>query len=379
MKKQIYISQILVYYDFPEVFLAKDTIGTNYLCLLVGDDNKELTYVSTAISQKRLASFINGNTDLREIYENPELPEWYIFNEISEIIVANRLDFDVLPEDYLPEAGFVYQKQLKGEELILNEVIEKNNAIVHLAVSDSHDNNSIDADSLGDIVKLYQIIIENSFKKTLIQRKVKDKKSVFVPQNYKLRAFASSYSSFNLHFYSNSQIDLFGNAIIEFALSKFDEITRDVSNEDEFITTLRTVKGHTIRCLKKLVKKLIDNDIKIKHKWSSPNQDIVHLSIIDKQKAEKIYEILNLSDELAEEIKTFIGFFVQVDVEKGTWRIFNLEDKKEYSGQAKGNVLQGVTVKTVTYKIVCQEIIEEFTISEKERANYILQTIELYE
>lgn len=101
------------------------------------------------------------------------------------------------------------------------------------------------------------------------------------------------------------------------------------------------------------------NNIKIKHKWFAPNQDKVHFTFIDKPKAEKIYEILNLSEELAEETKIFTGFFVQVDVEKGTWRIFNLEDEKEYSGEATRQILQGVTVETVTYKLTCQEIMEE--------------------
>lgn len=376
MAKILNISQILVYYDFPEIFLAKDNVGTNFLCLLVDANEDTTLYISTAISQSRLGAFINGQVDLRDIYLNPEINEWLIFHQVDDVIKAETWKEEFLPEEYLPEPGFVFQKQLQGDELILNETIEKNNAIVHLAVSDSNDNYSIDADNLGDIVKLYQVILENSFKKALMQHNYKDKKSVFIPPNYKLRAFASSYSSFNLHFYSTAQIDLFGNSIIEFGLSKFDEITGDFANEEDFINSLRTVKGHTISSLKKLVKKLIDNEIKIKHKWFAPNQEKVHLTIIDKAKAQKIYDILNLAEELAEETKTFIGYFVQVDVEKGTWRIYNIEDEKEYSGEANGDVLQGVTVKTRNYKIVCQEIIEELKVTEKERANYILQTIE---
>jgi hypothetical protein len=376
MTKILNISQILVYYDFPEIFIAKDNVGTNFLCLLVDANEESTSYISTAISQSRLGAFINGQVDLRDIYLSPEINEWLVFHQVDEAIIAETWKEEFLPEEYLPEPGFVFQKQLQGDELILSETIEKNNAIVHLAVSDSNDNYSIDADNLGDIVKLYQVILENSFKKALIQHNYKDKKAVFIPPNYKLRAFASSYSSFNLHLYSTAQIDLFGNSIIEYGLAKFDEITGDFASDEEFINSLRTVKGHTISSLKKLVKKLIDNEIKIKHKWFSPNQEKVHLTIIDKVKAQKIFDILNLAEELAEETKSFVGYFVQVDVEKGTWRIYNIEDEKEYSGEAVGDVLQGVTVKTINYKIVCQEIIEELKVTEKERVNYILQTIE---
>lgn len=376
MTKRLNILQILVYYDFPEIFIAIDEVGTNYLCLLVNTDQGNITYIATAISSKRLSGFINGNIDLRDIYELPEIKEWYYFNQVDGSINAELWQDGNIQESFLPEKGFFYHKPLHGEELILNEVIEKKNAVIHLAISDEEDTYSIEADDLGDIIKLYQAIIENSYKKAISTGNIKEKKSLYMPQNYKLRAFASSHSSFNIHLYSMSYIDLFGKAFIEIGLEKFDEITKDFDNEAELINSLRSVKGHTIRSLKKLVKKIIDNNIKIKHKWFAPNQDKVHFTFIDKPKAEKIYEILNLSEELAEETKIFIGFFVQVDVEKGTWRIFNVEDEKEYSGEVIGQILQGVTVETVTYKLTCQEIIEELKVEEKEKTKYILQTLE---
>jgi hypothetical protein len=376
MIKQLHILQILVYYDVPEIFIATDEVGTKFICLLVDLDHKSISYISTAISANRLSEFINGNEDLREIFIKPETNQIYSFNNISENIEAVLLENAVLPEEFLPESGFKYKKPLDDNRLILNEALEKRNAIVHLAVSDSNDNYSIDADDFGDIVKLYQVIIENSYKKEIARRNIKNKKNYYIPQNYKLRAFASSYSSFNLHLYSTSEVDLFGNSIIELALLKFEEIIRDFDNSDEYIESLRTVKGHTISSLKKLIKKLIDCDIKIKHKWYSLGQADVHFSVLDRFKAEKIYDILNLTEELAEERKEFEGYFVQVDVEKGTWRIYNIEDEKEYSGEVLGDLLQGVTVKTEIYRIECVEIIEELKVAEKEKVKYILDKID---
>jgi hypothetical protein len=376
LNKNLTISQILVYYDYPEIFSAIDDVGTNYVCLLINTEKDVTNYVATAISVKRFSEFINGKVDLRDIYESPEVREWYTFSSIAEPIKADIWKEQALRQEFLPERGFLYQKPLSGHEVILKEVIENRNAVIHLAVSDEEDNYSIDADNLGNIVKLYQSIIENSFKKALVQRNIKEKKSYFIPQNYKLRAFASSQSSFNLHLYSTSQTDLFGNSMIELGLEKFDEITKDFENDDILIESLRTVKGHTISSLKKLVKTMIDNKIKIKHKWFAPNRDVVHFTVIDKNKAEKLYNILNLAEELAEETRVFIGSLVQVDVEKGTWRINNLEDGKEYSGEAIGQILQGVTVETVNYKLTCLETIEELKVSEKEKVRYVLKVIE---
>ena len=377
MIKKLTISQVLVYYDIPELFLAKDEVGTNFICLLAIYEDDDLLFVCTAVSSVRLMSFINGSTDLREIFKNPETGQFFQFSKLEgSYIEADFWEITELPEELLPEQGFKYQKEVAENNLILSETIEKNNAIIHLAVSDEHNNYSIDADDLGDVVKLYQTLIENSYKKAISTSNLKNKKFLSIPQNYKLRAFASSYSSFNIHLCSVGQVDLFGNTLIEMALVKFDELLQDFDNQDEYILSLRSVKGHTVSTFKKFVKKLIDRNLKVKHKWYSPAQDIVHFSIIDQPKAEKIYEILTLTEELGEERKEFKGQFVQVDVEKGTWRINNIEDNKEYSGEAESNLLQGITVETSTYKLECLEIIEELKVAEKEKIKYILQSIE---
>lgn len=376
MIKQLKLSQILVYYDIPEIIVAKDEVGTNYLCLLVESEAENVLYISTAISTNRLSSFIVGKFDLKEIFAHPETNQFYYFEKIDELITAHYWEKGPIPEDYLPDEGFFYQKETEENKLIINEAIEKNNAIVHLAISDLNDSYSIEAEYLGDFMKLYQSVIENTYKKAISKQNVKDKKNLYIPQNYKLRAFASSYGSFNIHLYSTAQMSLFGNSIIELGLSQFEDLLSGYDETENYLEKLRSIKGHSIGSFKKMVKKLIDNDLKIKHKWYSPGLDRVRYSVIDKTKAELIYSILNSSEELAEEIKTFEGVFVQVDINKGTWRVYCENEDKEFRGESSNDLLQGVIVETTTYKLTCKEIIEELKVIEKEKAHYILQNLE---
>lgn len=374
MTKKLQISQILVYYDVPEIFIADDEVGTKFLCLLVDLVDDSIQYIATPISSIRLSDFIIGNEDLRTIFTAPETNQLYFFDSISDTIEARIWQESELPEEFLPAQGFKYEKAVDDTDILI-EANEKKNAIIHLAISDNRNSNSVGAEDLGDIIKLYQSIIENSFKKEITRAEAKEKKAYLMPQNYKLRAFAASPGSFNMHLFSTSQIDLFGNAIIEIALNKFDEITQDILSNDEYIESLRTVKGHTISSLRRLVKKIMDDDIVLNHKWYSPGQDKVHSCKITKTKAQQIFEILNLSEELTEERREFQGHFVQVDVEKGTWRILNHEDNKEYSGEVYEDLLQGITVETAVYKIICIEIVEELKVTEKEKVRYILKDI----
>lgn len=375
MSRVLKISQILVYYDYPHIFTANDQIGTDYLCLLVSLEEAAPKYIGTQISKKRLIGFLNGSIDLRVLFEKPELDQWIIFYAENEVI-SNVEVIDVLSDDFLPDSGFKFSNHAKTDDVIISESIDYSNAIVHLAISDEHDNYSIEADDLGDIMKLYQVILENTYKKELTNRKAKDKKLLFQPHNYKLRAFDSSYSSFNVHLYSTAQTDLFGNAIIEVGLEKFNQLISDFNNEDDYIDILRSVKGHSVSTLRKLVKRVMDDNLTIKHKWYSPNRDKVEYSKIDVNRATKIYDVLNSSEELGEEEKKFIGHLVQIDVDKGTWRIFNLEDETEYSGESNPDKLQGLTVETVNYELLCTEIIEAMKVSEKEKVKYILNSIQ---
>ncbi len=375
MQKKLNISQILVYYDMPELFIATDEVDTNFICLLLEVTENSPSYLSTAISANRLSSFIKGQVELRQILIEPEINDWYSFNIDSESIIAERTDIQNFPEIYLPELGFYLNNEILDNSSIVEEVVRKDNAVVHLAISDDKDDFSVDTDDLGDIVKLYSVMLENSFKKGLIEHKVKEKKALIVPMNYKLRAFAASRASFNIHLYSKSQKDLFGNCMVEYGLEKIEQILTEYANDEELISSLRSLKGHAVSSFKKILKKIIDEKLKIKHKWFAPNQKEVHFKMLDTVKAQKIYDILNLSEELTEEVKELIGVFVQADVERGTWRIKTADEDKEFSGEATSEELRGITLDTVTYKLVCQEIIEEFKVTEKEKVKYIFKSV----
>ncbi len=375
MAKQFKISQILVYYDLPELFIANDEVNTSFICLLTDFTNNIPFYYSTAISKDRLSQFIQGKIELYHILSEPEINEWYYFHLEKDNLTANKVEIDSFPINLLPERGFFVNNEINNNELIVNEVTEKENAVVHIAVTDENDDYGIDTDDLGDILKLYTVILENTYKRAISEHNFKSKKSFLLPKNYKMRAFASSKSSFNLHLYSQSNKDLFGNCMVEYGLEKIEQILTEYASEDELITNLQSIKGHAISSFKKLLKKVIDENLKIKHKWFAPNQKEVHFKTINQDSAKKIYDLLNLSTELEEEIKIFIGVFVQADVERGTWRIKNLEDNKEYNGEATLEQLKGITLDTITYKLTCQEIVEEFKISEKEKKKYIFKSI----
>ena len=376
MKRKLIIDRILVYNDFPELFLAQDNSGLDYLCLLTTLSDEYYNYHCVSISKNRLYNFLNGKVDLREIFINPELPEWWETKNTSEekieISFFNNIGLD---DVFLPEEGCFFVEE-QEEDIIREEVVNNNNVVIHLSLSDKQNKQSIPIEDLGDFTKLYQSLIENAYKKAILTSELDHKKSYIIPDNYQLNAFASSPGSFVLHLKSNSNKDLFGNSLIEEGLRRIDGIICDPKNENELIDALRSVKGHTISNYQKILDKIINENITLKYKWLSPSSPIIHTRSINEQYARKVKDILSQKEELVEEIKEFIGFIKQADVERGSWRITNDEDNKDYTGVSEGHLLDGITLETVRYKFTCEEIIESMKVTEKEKVKYRLKFIE---
>ena len=87
----------LEYYDVPQILVAADATGTNYLCTLYKNDAEDgFLYLGVQISEPRLMAFLGGQLDLRDAYVHPEVEN------------AILLQPQGLTEDMLPEAGYFY-------------------------------------------------------------------------------------------------------------------------------------------------------------------------------------------------------------------------------------------------------------------------------
>ena len=101
----------LEYYDVPQILVAADATGTNYLCTLYRNDVEHgFLYLGVQISEPRLMAFVGGQLDLRDAYIYPEVENaLYIVTTKQEALTATTiLQSKDLTEDMLPEAGYYY-------------------------------------------------------------------------------------------------------------------------------------------------------------------------------------------------------------------------------------------------------------------------------
>ena len=99
----------LEYYDVPQILVAADATGINYLCTLYENDAEGgYLYLGVQISEPRLMAFIGGQLDLREAYTHPEVENaLYMVTAKQEVLTATTLlqPQDIL-EGMLPQAGY---------------------------------------------------------------------------------------------------------------------------------------------------------------------------------------------------------------------------------------------------------------------------------
>ena len=119
METRLTIDQVLDYCDVPQLFTARDTFKTLYLCLLY-DDSSECLYTGIRISSQRLTEFLNGKYDLRYLYLHPEqngeyFDVFYHGNEYYKKIFSGTF----LSEERLPAEGY-YINSNDRENVVVN-------------------------------------------------------------------------------------------------------------------------------------------------------------------------------------------------------------------------------------------------------------------
>ena len=103
--------QTLEFYDVPQILVASDATGTNYLCTLYQNDVDDgYLYLGVQISEPRLMAFVGGQLDLRDAYVHPEVENaLYMVIAKQEVLMATTiLQPQDVSEDMLPEAGYFY-------------------------------------------------------------------------------------------------------------------------------------------------------------------------------------------------------------------------------------------------------------------------------
>lgn len=369
MNKEIFIDRILVYYDIPQVFIAKDAINTRYLCMFIGSNSDYDSYVGVQISQSRLFELLAGKIDLRTAYQTPEIHEYFDIHHAEDIrVVAMNSSID---DQYLPDEDFFTKVDL--DDTIESEVLNLNKPVLHIGLEDDHSapqaNIKVLSRVLGEVDGIYysacaRLGVPGS-KRTLV-------------------AYLATAASYNIHMYADVEPDLFGQTEVDRVFEHISNLFQRTSVGD-VRDSLSEVNGVELSHYKSLIRVLKKNGLALKYKYLSTQMDAPVVSHhIELQKISDIAVLLSLNEDEEVANVEYAGTFAKVDATRtGVWT-FDVDGEEGVVGTINGkvsdiNILTGVVIKSQRYKITCEQKTKSDAVSLVGKNVYMLIDIDRIE
>ena len=383
MSIKVFLKDILLFYDTPQLFVACDEIGTNYICMLVEQNSTSDKFACIQISEQKLIHFCTGNIDLRDIFINPEMMSFYQINikdYNSNFFETEILETEIFPSRWLPEEGvFINIEQAQSE--IIAESQARAKTIVHLSLNppESTSEPKINTLTLSEALLRFQTMLKYAYKRSIATLPYAQRKHLNTPENYQLDVFAFARGSFKVKMQSQSFPNLFGETEISRALHLVDQLVDNINNVELSLQLLAENKGHFANTYINFLKYVAESQHRLSYSWAFSSLKAPITKQISSAQAQYLYEIFNQQEELKEETIQLIGYFDKVDEKYGKWRLVDQENNTHNGELAEDEslTLKGVIIGTKLYKLVCiEKIIEIVGTSEEKKA---LQLIELTE
>lgn len=370
---------ILLFYDYPQVFIGKNEVDTLFICMVTSEADSGQIYTCTPISIARKNQLVSGLLDLRTVFSKPEVQEFYQAEPntaANDFMLLTALPEIAMPINLLPAEGLYFdaldEVALKAAEL--NTTV----SYVSLGVPEAHENVRIKSTTLAEFLNVYQNALKNLTKLTAkeMNKPLKRNDDPFCTD-----VFGFSMGSFTIHLRSSAESDLLGNNyLLAMSLEKMNNFLTLVDDPDQAILYLQSIKGRTASSLIKLLAFLTEKSCTIKHRWANPEMMVSAKSEVTLGKIKGLATLCKRRNDLLIEDVTITGIVSAANKDTNTWKIISDEDQITYSGAVHEDAdvtLSGITIGSVRYKFHCEELSENITATGKEVSNLFLKKIDV--
>ncbi|MDN4149774.1 hypothetical protein QYE80_32675 [Pseudomonas tohonis] len=352
--KTLRLKSVLLEYDYPQVFIAIDGVGCQFVCMIIGVDGYEPRFICTPVSSDRSHRLSNGRMDLRNVFEFPEVPEFYFSapEDLFQDFEAELSGLFECPVDLLPDSGLFFEH----DDEVLDRARESRTTVAYasLSVPESKYHPRIRAAKLSEFLSIYQNSIKHLSR---AEAKVAGKA---IPKNedpYEMDVFGTSYGSFTVQLRSADSTDLLGeNPALVSAFRKLNEFLDLAEDSDEALKFLLSVKGHAASSLMSLLSFISENDCQLTNRWSTPFMVESSKSRIRVATAQNVLEKCRTRQDLGVEVVMLQGVLDSANVSGKNWKL--IVDGVSHSGIAGDGVdLSGIILGN-WYLFKCEEKLE---------------------
>ena len=361
------ITNILSFYDIPQLFTAQDIVGTFYIFLNVSAEDE---YLFFPVSAERLHKVVSWKISLREIIVENEVNYWYIskIDDFENISFSNleSIKINELIDSWLPEEEFTLREDIidAQDQYLVSLGQSRQKTIIDIALSDANDNMAIGIESLGLFLKSFQWLVRNLFRKKLKGADSYERDIVQDSEYWVLNAIAVNPGSFRLSMEVETPIQIW-ETTIEVVLNQMNAFFDSELDIDRLKYELRENPGHSITSLKKFVEILKSNNIQFEFAWYSLTSGNLSRQYVWKNHINTLLETLSQVEELTNVQRELVWVLKSADLDTEI-RILENESKKSSTINLNWNHIEWIRMGRL-HKVICEEIISENSITGKEK------------
>ncbi|EPJ78352.1 DUF6575 domain-containing protein [Pseudomonas sp. CFII68] len=354
--KAIQLMHILLEYDYPQVFIARDAIGVRYVCMVSEIIDHEPTFLCVPVSERRAADLCSAKIDLRAIYEHPEISEFYNAkpSDLTQPFELVGAELRVVPMSLLPDEGLIFHH----DDEVLNKAQELNSTVAYASLSmpESVSEPRIRTRKLSEFLAIYESVLRNLARFTA---KFAGRPIPKGEDPSESHVFGFCHGSFTVQVRSAEACDMLGeNKALIAAFAKLNDFLDVAADTDQAVKFLQSVKGHTASSLIGLLNFISENDCQLTNRWSTPGMNSSSQGRIRVATAQNIIQRCRYREDLSLERVDLVGIVDSADVTAKTWKI--LVDGIAHSGSVKEGSeinLAGIVLSN-RYIFRCEEKIE---------------------
>lgn len=361
-------TEILSFYELPQIVVARNVFGTQFLMLLESDETElGLQYLSVPVSNEKLNLFKGKKIDLLSIYTKPEVDQYYLmYTKGGNEFLIKQIDFDDITEDMLPLAGFYCEYNENPVENLVNKSIISGRISSSLAIVDAHNSHQINCNTLATIILNYQDLVKSSHASLYGTKNIEEAR---------LDVIATQAASFDVEFQSSLPLDLFGSSKINETFGVVDKLL-GISDDEQLFKEVEEQHYKVLGSLKKFVSVLAENKYSLRHSWvvSTIERSTVEKSF-DSNHVCELFEKLKQIDETESDDISFEGVLVSADAKNGKWGLLQDSGKIVRGHSDNIDLLNGIQIKSTKYTFKCHTRIIKDLVKRKETKIYTLYEI----
>lgn len=371
------IERVLLESDGPQLILLRDAVEAAWVGVATDRNADGDAFACVQVSPKRLAALKLGDTDLRALFEAPEVERratLFVPADWEAGLAVTLQDVVTFQAEWLPAAGFYLSMfgapVADANRDLIAEAVKRSRPVVHLNLNPPEAAEHalrIDAFTLSEALALFQNAVRRAHSVSIRHLSDAKRKLVSASENYTLQVFGFAPGSFEVHLQAKSLPNLLGETPHVDALKKLDEFASQVENPSAAIEVAKENRGHFVTAVRDLLHFVAESKTPITYSWTEPTNSKVRSATIRPDAAEILYNQLATRQDLSQQDVTLIGVFDKLDVNNGRWRMLTPDGERGGTIATDSGVsLGGLTTTTKYYRLKCKEVLDEHIVSGKQ-------------